>query len=144
MAGKSDGVIKHKIVLEGENECRKALTDINRAQRVTASELRANKAAYDEAEGSQEALTSRLEILTRAHDQAGEKVALLTRRLEQVSQAYGEDSAEADGMRISVNNARAAMSKLGSEASDVRRQLEQLTDSAQETQDAAGEMADGL
>ena len=144
MAGKSDGVIKHKIVLEGEKEYKKALTDINRAQRVTASELRANKAAYDEAEGSQEALTSRLEILTRAHDQAGEKVALLTRRLEQVSQAYGEDSAEADGMRISVNNARAAMSKLGSEAADVRRQLEQLTDSAQETQDAAGEMADGL
>lgn len=144
MAGKSDGVIKHKIVLEGEKEYKKALTDINRAQRVTASELRANKAAYDEAEGSQEALTSRLEILTRAHDQAGEKVALLTKRLEQVSQAYGEDSAEADGMRISLNNARAAMSKLGNEAADTRRQLEQLTDSAQETQSATNDMADGL
>ena len=144
MAGKTDGVIKHKIVLEGEKEYKKALTDINRAQRVTASELRANKAAYDEAEGSQEALTSRLEILTRAHDQAGEKVELLTKRLEQVSQAYGEDSAEADGMRISLNNARAAMSKLGNEAADTRRQLEQLTDSAQETQSATGDMADGL
>lgn len=151
MAKKSDGVIKHKIVLEGEKEYKKALTDISRAQRVTASELKANKSAYDGAGESQEALTSRLDILTKAHEQADEKVKLLTEHLKKVEAAYGESSAEADRMHIAINNAQAAASKLGNEANDLRKRLEQMADSADDaekemddlgeaSQDGAGEL----
>lgn len=143
MAKKSDGVIRHRIVLEGEKEYKKALTDISRAQRLSASELKANKAAYDENANAQENLTERLEILTRAHAQAEDKIKLMREQLTRVERAYGENSDEANGMRIAINNARAAAAKMATEAAGVRRQLDQMADAAEDAGDGLDELGAG-
>ena len=91
--GKSD-TIKNKIVLEGESQYRKQLSQINREIKESKAAMRAAAAEYDAAEDSMLALYQQGDALERTIRSQNEALDLMEDHLLKVEEAYGRNSRE--------------------------------------------------
>ena len=101
-----------KVVLDGENEYKQALTSLNNGNRVLASEMKKLQAEYKGNSDSVEFLTKKGDLLNRQLLDQKEKVDVMRQALEHAAKKYGEGSAEAMKWQTELNNAEAAQYNL--------------------------------
>ena len=101
-----------KVVLDGENEYKQALTSLNDGNRVLASEMKKLQAEYKGNSDSVEFLTKKGDLLNRQLLDQKEKVDVMRQALEHAAKKYGEGSAEAMKWQTELNNAEAAQYNL--------------------------------
>lgn len=101
-----------KVVLDGENEYKQALTSLNDGNRVLASEMKKLQAEYKGNSDSVEFLTKKGDLLNRQLLDQKEKVEVMRQALENAAKKYGEGSAQAMKWQTELNNAEAAQYNL--------------------------------
>jgi chromosome segregation ATPase len=125
----ADGDIGPKIVLEGEKEYKKAISDINKEMRVLTSEMKATSAQFDGNANSIDALTKKGDILKREYDEQVKKVRTLQGALDDVKNKYGENSDQVKDWQIKLNNAQAELSTLDKELKTNDKYLDEAKNS---------------
>lgn len=96
-----------RIGLDGEQEFRQAIGEINNDLRINASEMRKVKAEYQDNADSVEALTAKGEVLEKQLESQRQKVEKLRDALQHAVEEYGEGSDEALNWVKSLNDAEA-------------------------------------
>ena len=122
-------------------------SEMQAAQRqikLVNSEFKAATAGMDDFTKSEEGLTAKTKQLTNVLDAQKKKLALMQEELEKTVAVYGENSAAADRVRISINNQQAAISKTEKELADYNQQLEELPKELDDVADASDKAADGF
>lgn len=101
-----------KVVLDGENEYKQALTSLNNGNRVLASEMKKLQAEYKGNSDSVEFLTKKGDLLNRQLLDQKEKVEVMRKALDAAVKKYGEGSDKAMEWQKELNNAEAAQFNL--------------------------------
>lgn len=122
-----------KIILEGEKEYRKAISDVNSSMRVLRSEMRAVSAEFDGNANSIDALTKRNDVLTKQQAEQEKRVKLLRGALENATKEFGENSRVANKWQTQLNNAQAQLSKLNRELGENEKHLSEAKSSTDKT-----------
>ena len=115
-----------------------------RQVRLVNSEFKAATAGMDDWSKSEEGLTAKIKQLNGTLDAQRTKLDLLNQEYEQTVKLYGENSAAADKVKISINNQEAAIAKTEKELENYNNQLEELPKTLDKTGDAAEKAADGF
>lgn len=132
--------LKARIGLEGEQQFRQAIKEINTDLGINASEMRKVKAQYQDNANSIEALTAKGETLEKRLESQREKVQTLQAALRHAVEAYGEGSEEALKYTKQLNDAEA---QVYNTESAIRENNEAL-DEAKEKMEETGEATEGL
>lgn len=111
-----------KIVLDGESEYKKAVTNINDSMRLLASEMKKASAEFSDNSKSLKALKTETQLYSEKVDQQHEKVRTLAGALENAEKEYGKNSAEAKKWATSLNNAEADLYKLVDRLDELKKQ----------------------
>lgn len=101
-----------KVQVDGEQQYKQALSELNKGNQVLASEMRKLAAEYKGNEGSIEALTKREDLLGRQLLQQRDKVQTLRDALKNAADQYGEADRRTQEWQIKLNDAEAAQYKL--------------------------------
>jgi len=141
MSGGADEGIGTKVSVLGDKEYKEAMADIGRQLAVVNSEMRASQSAYDSQDASIEKLQDKVEKLTGVYGAQAEKVRLIAEQLAKAEQEYGENSKQADNLRIALNNANTALNKTGNELVRTNGQLDAAAGAAEDAADGSGELA---
>lgn len=113
-----------KVELAGEQQFRKALSDINAGLRLTASELALVTAKYADNDKSVAALTARNEVLQNSLTKQAEKVQTLRNALQVVTEKYGATDTKTLKYAESLNKAEAELIKTEKELKDNSKELD--------------------
>ncbi len=108
------------------------------------AELQKNSAQLDGNGSSTELLKERQDLLQRALEASREKVQLLGSQMEYAAELYGENSDEAESLRLELTNAEAQEQKFASQLQEATQQLQRNTDSAKKNTRATKNAADSL
>jgi TP901 family phage tail tape measure protein len=122
-------------------------SEMQAAQRqikLVNSEFKAATAGMDDFTRSEAGLTAKVKQLNGVLDGQNKKLALMKQELEKTVAVYGESSAQADRVRIAINNQQAAINKTEKELSQYNQQLEELPKTMDDVGDAASKAADGF
>ena len=122
-----------KIVLEGEKEYRRALSDINKSMSSMRSEMKLNSSQFKDNKNSMEALSAKNDILSREYDEQKKKVATLTGALDAVKTKYGENSNEVKAWQTKLNYAQAGLFDLDQELKTNEKYLDEAKQSTNGT-----------
>lgn len=117
--------LKARVGLDGEDEYKRALSELNSGNRVLTSEMRKLQAEYKGNTQSVEYLTKRGELLERQLLQQKDKVATLREAVQQMAEKYGEADARTQAWIVKLNNAEAAEMGLQHEIDDNNKSIEQ-------------------
>lgn len=134
-----DEGIQTRVSVLGDKEYKAALSDITRQLTVLNTDMTASQSAFAGQADSMEAMRSKLQSLQAIYAAHQQKVELIAAQLEKAKQEYGENSKQADNLKIALNRATTAMNKVGSEISTTEGALNDMQ-SASET--AEGSMGD--
>ena len=115
-----------------------------RQVRLVNSEFKAATAGMDDWTKSEEGLTAKIKQLNGTLDAQRTKLDLLNDEYKKTVELYGENSAAADKVKISINNQEAAIAKTEKELEQYNNQLEELPKTLDETGNAAEKAADGF
>lgn len=120
----SSNKIETKIVLEGEKEYRKAISQINSDLKVLSSEMGKVTAEFGKNDKSVSGLTSRNKILAEQIDKQKEKISTLKGALAESSEKYGENDKKTNAWKTSLNKAEAELIKMEKELKDNEKALD--------------------
>ena len=143
---KNDNAIGPKIVIEGEAEFRRSITDINKTMSVLDSEMRKVSAQFDGNADSMDALTAKQDIFNRRAAEQREKISTLTAALENAKKEFGENSNRVKDWQIKLNNAEAELAKTEKSLKDTTEKIDNFGKEADDGGDAiekAGKKAKG-
>lgn len=104
---------KLRVELDGEKQYKQALSELNKGNQVLASEMRKLSAEYQGSEKSVEALTAKNELLQRQMLQQADKIRTLRDAVSHAVEKYGEADKRTQDWQIKLNDAEAAMIKMG-------------------------------
>jgi hypothetical protein len=143
-----------KVELAGEQQFRKALSDINAGLRLTASELALVTAKYADNDKSVAALTARNDVLRSSLTKQTEKVQTLRNALQAAMQKYGETDVKTLKYAESLNKAETQLIKTEKELKDNSKELDAArrnmdryglsVDEVAESQNTFGEKLSGV
>lgn len=125
--------IKTSILLDGEKAFEAALRNVSREIRVNESEMKALKSAYDLTDDKMGNLQQQSNAVKNSMTAQQAKVEALSRAVKEAAEKYGDGSAEVDGFAISLNRARADLSRMTKESQEMDRQLDELARGADRT-----------
>lgn len=117
--------LKARVGLDGMDEYKRALSELNSGNRVLTSEMRKLQAEYKGNTESVEYLTKRGELLERQLLQQKDKVATLREAVEKAARTTGMASQETQSWIVKLNNAEAAEMELQQEIDDNNKTIEQ-------------------
>lgn len=117
--------LKARVGLDGMDEYKRALSELNSGNRVLTSEMRKLQAEYKGNTQSVEYLTKRGELLERQLLQQKDKVATLREAVEKAARTTGMASQETQSWIVKLNNAEAAEMELQHEIDDNNKTIEQ-------------------
>jgi phage-related protein len=143
---KSDSSIGPRLVVEGEAEFKRAITDINKTMSVLDSEMRKVSAQFDGNADSMDALTAKQEIFNRRAGEQREKISTLAAALENAKKEFGENSNRVKDWQIKLNNAEAELAKTEKSLKDTTEQIDSFgkeADDSGEDIEKAGKKAKG-
>lgn len=106
-----------KIGLEGENEFKKSLAEINNSFKILGSEMKPVDYQFDKNDKSAEALTARNQVLNKEIDQQKQKIETLRSALANAAESFGENGRRTQSRQIQLNNAQAALNSINRELS---------------------------
>jgi len=124
-----------KIVVEGEKEFKKALSDINQTFKVLGSEMKLVSSEFDKQDKSVAAVAARNEVLNKAIDAQKDKIATLESALKNAADSFGENDRRTQNWAIQLNNAKA-------ELNGMERELDNSADAADDLGDELKESGD--
>ena len=140
MAG--ENVTKHKIVVSGEQEYKRAMRDMTAQLKEAKSEVKATSAEMDAQGKSTETLTAQMVALQRQHELENEMLREMQRHLEAVVEATGEESREAVTLRTRINAMRTEVAQTTSQMSGLTSEMSEAAGAASGLGDSAA--ADGI
>lgn len=117
--------LKARVGLDGMDEYKRALSELNSGNRVLTSEMRKLQAEYKGNTQSVEYLTKRGELLERQLLQQKDKVATLREAVKKAARTTGMASQETQSWIVKLNNAEAAEMELQHEIDDNNKTIEQ-------------------
>lgn len=97
--------LKTRVEIDGEQEYKKALADINSGMKVLTSEMKLVQEQYKGSEDSMEALRAKSDVLGRQLSSQKEKVETLREALTNAARQYGESNSQTQSYQIQLNNA---------------------------------------
>lgn len=109
MASSTD--VSMRIGVEGEQDFKKSLKDIDSNLKVLGSEMKAVTSEFIGNEKSSKSLASQNEVLTKTYEAQKSKVELLTQQLAKEVELHGENTKNARDLQIQLNKATAEMNK---------------------------------
>ena len=121
--------ISATIALNGEKAFNNAMKDINSNLRVLKSELSATTSSFGTQANSLTALTAKNEQLSALYDQQKTKVKALEQAVKESAERYGENSQQTDRLKISYNQARVELDRLGQELQQNAQYMEEAKNS---------------
>ncbi|MBR0407855.1 MAG: hypothetical protein IJI53_07450, partial [Clostridia bacterium] len=133
-----DEGIKTKVGIQGDREYKKALTDINRQLTVLNTGMKASQSAFGAQATTTAGLADKLDKLNEIYEVQQEKVELISEELEKAEETYGENSKQADQLRIALNKATSQMNETKARIQDTESGLNTLA----EAQGMAGDATD--
>lgn len=101
--------VRARLALDGEQQYKQALSEINSGNKVLGSEMKKLQAQYKGNTESTEFLTRKGEILERELYGQQEKVKTLREALTRAAQEYGEADKRTQEWQVKLNNAEAAL-----------------------------------
>ena len=104
--------IKTRFELDGEQEYKAAVSEINASLRVLNSEMKLVSAQFATNADSVDALTARSDVLTRQILTQKEKVEALQAALKDSADRYGEADDRTKRWQTTLNNAEAELAKM--------------------------------
>lgn len=122
MPGKDEG-IQTKVSMLGSKEYKADLSEISRGMAVLTSDAKATATAFAGQENSVAALTEKQKNLQQQYDLHQKKVALINAQMEISTEKYGANSKQTQDLQIQLNNAQAAMNKVGTALGDTTTAL---------------------
>ena len=131
-----------KLTLEGEAEWKAQLSAADRELKVLKSELAATTAEFAGQADSLEALTEKQRIQSQMVDQQEEKVRALKDAVSQATEIWGENAKRTDSLKISLNNAEAALAKMKTELGQTTEAMEAAQTPAEDVAEDIGDIGD--
>lgn len=117
-----------KIGIEGEQEFKAALRDINASFKVLGSEMKLVESEFDKQDKSVEAVTARNQVLTKEIDAQSEKISVLEKALANASSSFGENDKRTQAWAVQLNNAKAELNNLEHELDQNNKSLSEVSD----------------
>lgn len=121
--------ISATIALNGEQAFNNAMKSINSNLRVLKSEMSATSSSFSGQANSLTALTAKNKQLSEIYDQQKEKVRALEQAIKESAEKYGENSQQTDRLKISYNQARVELDRLGQELQQNAQYMEEAKNS---------------
>ena len=118
------------------SELKKGIQEANRQIRLANAEFKAAASGMENWEKSADGISKKIEQLDKVLSSQQKILDSYEKQLEMVTKEYGENSKEADEMRIKVANQQAVVNKTAAE-------LEKYRDALKNVQDAQDKAADG-
>lgn len=137
MAKDTESTARFKADISG---LKQGITDANRAIKLANSEFKAATGGLKEFGSSADGLQAKQKQLTTTLEQQNAKLALYAQELARTEDHYGANSAEADNLRIKMNDLRGEIKKTESEIKSTDKALGNLAKGEKD----AGEDADAL
>ena len=118
--------IRTTLVLDGENEYKKALSEAQRGLRVLGSELKLASAEFETNGDKQAFLTAKSQTLRSEIAQQEEIVKSLEGAVKDAGEKYGETAKATDDYQIKLNSAKATLEKMRRELDATDREAQDL------------------
>ena len=126
-------MISTSIKLDGEQEFKKQLGDVNSGLKTLQSDLKLTTAEFKGQANSLDALEAKDRILNDLKEQQAEKVRTLEKALQDVGEVYKDQPKKIDEYKRSLNNAKAELLKLEDELKDNAKYMKEARDSTDKT-----------
>lgn len=118
--------------VDGEQEFKRAITDINREVKILGNEMKLVTETFRGNANSQEALRAKSVTLVKEMTAQTEKIEILKDALENAKKEFGENSQQAQNWQNSLLYAQTQLKKMENELKDVTYQLDHYDDEADE------------
>lgn len=122
-----------RIGIDGENEFRKQILQINQSIKTLGSEMKAVTGEFVDQENAQENLTKQNEVLGRTVTALREKLSAQEKMLKESAEAYGEADIKTLKWQQAVNETRVALNKAEAQIRSNERSIDSLGDEVQDT-----------
>ena len=137
-------MISTSIKLDGEQEFKKQLSNVNGELRNLKSDMQLVTAQFEGQANSLEALTAKDELLRKEIEQQEEKVRALTNAYQDSLDVYGEVDSRTDKYRQSLNRAKTELLNMQRELQDNSRYMDEARRSADKTASSIDEFGDAV
>jgi len=138
----SENQIKHKIVISGEQEYKRAMREMSTGLKEAKSEVKATAAEMDAQGRSLETLSAHMKALEGQRQREVDMLREMQRHLEAVVSATGAESEEASRLRTRINAMRTEIAQTSSQMSRLTSEMNQARTSAEGLGSSAA--ADGI
>ena len=133
-----------KIGIEGENEYRQALRDINTGIKTLGTEMQAVTSAFYGQEKSIRSLTAENDVLERTIYSLEEKLNLQKKMLQEAANAYGEASEKTQAWQQKVNLTTAELNKAKVKLGENEKAMQGLSEETDEAAKSTSVFSDVL
>ena len=133
------------------SQLKSAMQQAQREVKLANAQFKAASAGMDDWSKSTDGLTAKLKQLDKVQAAQKKQLDLLNDELKLTVKQYGENSAQADNLRIRIENQKAALAKTEKEIRDYSKALDncgketdQLGDESKETEKQVDNLSDGF
>lgn len=131
-----------KIGIDGEQEFRRQINEINQSLKTMASEQKAVASAFDEEADAEKRSAAQKEVINRQIEAQKKKLELLEKGLRDSTAMYGESDVRTKKWEQAVHDATTTLNGMEHELKDVDKGLDSTSESMQESEKAATGWAD--
>lgn len=126
------------------SELKANIQEANRQIRLANAEFKAASSGMDNWAESADGVSAKIKSLEKVLEGENKKLDSLEEQLKLTAKQYGENSKEADEMRIKVANQQAVVNKTTKEVEKFRSKLKDLESAQESCADSAEEQADAM
>ena len=133
------------------SQLKSAMQQAQREVKLANAEFKAASSSMDDWSKSAEGLQAKLKQLTTVQGAQRKQLALLENELELTKKEFGDNSAQADNLRIRIENQKAALNKTTkeidkytNELDDCGKETDQLGDESKDTEKQIDKLSDGF
>ena len=133
-----------RIGIEGEEEYRKSLKEINTGIQTLGTEMKAVTSEFIGQEKSVESLSAENDVLDRTISSLNEKLELQKRMLRESANAYGEANEKTQKWQQAVNETTAELNKAKAKITENEKAIDNLGDETDEAAKSTSVFSDTL
>ena len=131
-----------RIGIDGEQEFRKAIQNVNQQVRTLSSEMEVMASRFENSDDAEQELRRQTELLNKQIEAQEEKIRLLNQGLERSADKYGDADAKTLKWKETVNKATVDLNKMTGRLDDAEKALDDLKDSARKAADGIQDVRD--
>lgn len=131
-----------RIGIDGEQEFRTAIQNVNQQVRTLSSEMEVMASRFENSDDAEQELRRQTELLNKQIEAQEEKIRLLNQGLERSADKYGDADAKTLKWKETVNKATVDLNKMTGRLDDAEKALDDLKDSARKAADGIQDVRD--